>query len=322
MRTRQNLAALSEGRLSSFDGRSSRRRSERKAAIRCGATITSASAILTEATATGCEGRLETAEGMIPFSAPPARKAGFAGTPGGNDCRQQGAVSIRDPPTPEGSHRGAGGLGRRVPGARLSVRDIEDALPGPRQGRDRSPAAVQDGGLGDRGAAVGCLPGVLPARSRRVPVNPPLRPRHRRAHPAGTEARVGAGGPVEAAWPRRPFQGWIARPAGARWGSPRMARRCSWACLQGLSLSFSGIDCQEAIDPISEGAGACWRRRRDRRPLGLSRRAPRKMPRRSWRSSRTCAPRFPRKRTSEIHSWPSVMAQPASSRWIVSHGVV
>jgi hypothetical protein len=45
----------------------------------------------------------------------------------------------------------------------LPVRDIEDAFPEPRQGRERPAVAVEDGSLGDRRAVVPRLSGVLPA---------------------------------------------------------------------------------------------------------------------------------------------------------------
>ena len=109
---------------------------------------------------------------------------------GAADRRPRGDVPLRDPRQPEGPHPGTGGPGGGASGARpLCARHR-----GRVQGRERAVIAVADGGLGDRRAAVGGLPGVRRPRSVGVRHRLPVRGRHRRAHPPWPEARAGAGG--------------------------------------------------------------------------------------------------------------------------------
>jgi putative transposase len=92
MRTRQNLSELIEGRLSSSDGRSDLVKLAARLIIEEALEEESRDALGRDYYERGGdpdrgyrngvrEGRLKTAEGMIPFPAPPPRKAGFAGAP-------------------------------------------------------------------------------------------------------------------------------------------------------------------------------------------------------------------------------------------------
>jgi len=92
MRTWPNLSELIEGRLSSLDGRSDlvklavlliiEEALEEESRDALGRGYDERGGDPDRGYRNGVrEGRLKTAEGMIPFSAPPPRKAGFAGAP-------------------------------------------------------------------------------------------------------------------------------------------------------------------------------------------------------------------------------------------------
>ncbi len=190
MRTRQNLSELIEGRLSSSAGRSELVELAARLIVEEALEEESRDALGRDYYERGGdadrgyrngvrEGRLKTAEGIISFSAP---QIADSEEPFRSEIRQhlKGRTEALEDLAIEFLARG------------LSVRDIEDAFPGYRQGRERSAVTVEDGSLGDRRAAMARLSGVLPARSRRARDHLSLRRRHCRAHPAGAEARAGA----------------------------------------------------------------------------------------------------------------------------------
>ena len=182
MRTRESLSDLIEGRLSSADGRAALVKLATRLIVEEALEAESRDALGRDYYEHGASpgqgwrngvrmGRLKTAEGLVDYAAPQiaGREEPF---------RSEIRESLK------GHTQALEDLAVEMLARGLSVRDIEDAF------KDESGAAVAvaDGGLGDRRAAVGGLPGVRDQRPGRVRHRLSVRRRRCRAPPPRSEA--------------------------------------------------------------------------------------------------------------------------------------
>jgi len=233
MRTRQNLSELIEGRLSSSAGRSELVELAARLILEEALEEESRDALGRDYYERGGdadrgyrngvrEGRLKTAEGMIPFSAPPPRKAGFAGAP------SQRSPTARSPfgPRTASISRGAPRHWRTWPSSSWRAAC--------RCGTSRTPSRTRAAGCycrrrQSRRSARGCGPTIKNSAG---------------AISASTRSSTSSSTALQSASVR-------GRSASRCWPPGALlptARRFSWACLQGLL----------ALSPSEIGSKASW----------------------------------------------------------------